>query len=162
MRHDRAEAILHDEFARNPNSNSRHAIGLLFLTDKQFDKAVDQLRSAVESAPQNAQYHSDLAAALLEKAKNDKFITEREGSHEAAVKIDEELKECSEQIERALTLDPSLLEALFNRGLLDLALDHPQQAEQHWREYLRKDSTSPWADEVRRKLESVHGSGVGG
>jgi tetratricopeptide (TPR) repeat protein len=162
VNHDRAEVILQDEFARDPNPQSRHALGLLLLTDRRFEEAINHLRTATESEPKNAQYRSDLAAGLLEKSKNDKFIAEREGGQEAAVKIDEELNECGEQIERALALDPSLVAALFNRGLLDLALDHPQQAEQHWKEYLLRDSTSPWADEARRNLEWIRGQRTGG
>jgi tetratricopeptide (TPR) repeat protein len=153
VNHDVAEAILRDEFVQNPGPQSTHALGELLLTDKQFDKAIDHFKKAVEAEPLNPQYRSDLAAALLEKAKADKLTAEREGHPEALAKSEEEFKQCDEQIDKALALDPSLLEALFNRGLLDVALGRLQKANDDWKEYLIKDRTSPWADETRRKLE---------
>lgn len=153
VNHDRAEAILRDEFARHPGAVSNHALGVFFLVSKEFDKAIDNLRKAVESEPLNAQYRSDLAAALLEKAKADKSAGDQEGGQSSLAKAEKELKESEEQLNKGLALNPTLLEALFNRGTLDLELGRPQQAAQDWNQYLARDSKSPWADEARRKLE---------
>jgi tetratricopeptide (TPR) repeat protein len=153
VNHDRAEAILRDEFARHPGAESNHALGVFFLANKELEKAIDNLRKAVELEPLNAQYRSDLGAALLEKAKTDKSAGEHEGGQDSLAKAEEELKQSEDQLNKALALSPVLLEALFNRGMLDQEMGRPQQAAQDWNQYLARDSKSPWADEARRKLE---------
>src|SRR6266567_3169579 len=55
----------------------------------------------------------------------------------------------------ALELNPNLLEALFNRALCRQNLMLPQQAAEDWGEYLKRDSTSSWAEEARRNLQRL-------
>ena len=54
----------------------------------------------------------------------------------------------------ALQLDGNLLEALFNRALCYEKQSRSDEAKADWNEYLKRDSTSPWADEARRHLTS--------
>jgi CHAT domain-containing protein len=73
-------------------------------------------------------------------------------------KILEDFAASLEHLNRALELNGSLLEALFNRALLYEEMMLPQQAEEDWRKYLEKDPSSRWADEAKRRIEAIEGT----
>lgn len=125
--------------------SSKHALGRLYLYERRFDDAVGLLEAAARTDPDNAQLLNDLGAALLERGK-EAHSRQEEG------KAAEDFARGLTPLDRALTLDPTLSDALFNRALLyeNLLLD--VKAEEAWRAYLAKDSSSPWAEEARRRL----------
>ena len=144
----RAERFLLDAVNDDPGPASYHALGLFYLTDRKFDQGIAQFKKALEGNPNDAQLHSDLAAALLEKGKLDR-LNDEEG------KGVEEFAESLEHLNRALTLNPALLDALFNRALCRQYMGLPQLAAEDWRQYLEKDSQSAWADEARQNLKLI-------
>src|SRR4030095_11447595 len=113
-----------------------------------FDKAVDQFREALRLDPKNAKARNDLGAALLEQGKLHSSEAERQNAAE-------EFAESLQHLNKALELDASLTEALFNRALLYQHMKLPSQAEEDWRAYLGKDSNSRWADEARQNLKAL-------
>lgn len=143
-----AELIL-SEAAKNPNNaEAQHAWGLVFLVNKNFDKALEKLNLALKLTPDNAKLHSDIGAVYLEKArlaeaddKGDEFI--------------ENLEFSLRHIDSALELDKNLQEALFNKALLLQKKGLTNQAREAWKKYLEKDSASPWSDEARRQLQKL-------
>ena len=145
---DRAERILLDAVHDNPGASSYHALGQLYLAEKQFDKAIEQLDKAVKADPRNPKVLSDLGAALIEKGKIDQASS-------AQGQALEEFARSLENLNQALQLNSNLLEALFNRALCHQYLPLPQAAENDWREYLKKDSSSRWADEARENLKRI-------
>lgn len=145
---DRAERILLDALHNDPGPASHHALGRLYLAQRQFDKAVDQFVEALKADESDARIHSDLGAALLEVGKANR-LSNRSGESLAA------FAESLAHLNRALALEGSLLEALYNRALCYEYLHLPQQAEATWRDYLEKDAQSPWADEARRHLDTL-------
>src|SRR5262249_61015002 len=106
----------------------------------QFSSAIDQFEAALKSDPDNARLHSDLGAALFEKGKSDR-ANDQSGAAE------ETLARSLDHLNRALELDDSLIDALFNRALLDQTMNLREQAKRDWESYLRKDATSAWAEE---------------
>lgn len=140
-----AEGLLSYSVSERPSAKSHHAVGQYYLADRQFDKAIDQLRAALSLDPQNAEIHSDLGAALMEKGKADLSEPERG-------KSSDEFAESLEQFNKALELDGSLLTALFNRALLYQQMGLMPAAEDDWRKYLDEDGSSKWADEARQRL----------
>ncbi|HVG34293.1 MAG TPA: CHAT domain-containing protein [Pyrinomonadaceae bacterium] len=145
---ERAQRFLLDAVKDNPGANTYHALGLFYLTELKFDQAIEQFKKAIAINGNDAQLQSDLGAALLEKGKLDRLNRE-EG------KSLEEFAESLEHLNRALALNDSLLEALFNRALCRQYMLLPQQAADDWRKYLEKDSQSPWADEARQNLKLI-------
>src|SRR6185369_1772747 len=145
---ERAERLLRDAQNDDPGAASDHALGLYYVTQLKFDQAIPLLKKAVEAKPNDAQFQSDLGAELIEKAKLD----QRNGDQAASFTA---LSESLEHLNRALALNPSLLEALFNRALCRQYLQLPQQAAEDWRLYLTKDSQSKWADEARDRLKAL-------
>ena len=145
---DRIALKLHDAAEREPGAKSLNALGNYYLTEKQFDKALPQFEAALKLDPNNAQLHNDYGAALLETAK---ALPHDDNTGKRL----ENLARAQEHFSRAVELNNSLLEALFNRALCQQLLNLPEQAKKAWREYLEKDSSSPWADEARQHLQGL-------
>ncbi len=144
----RAEVKIVDEAQEHAGVESLHALGKLYLTEKKFDEAIEQFEKALALDDRNAQLHSDLGAALLEKGKLDR--SKGDGG-----KSLEEFARSLEHLSRALELDGNLLEALFNRALSREYAGMRPLAEEDWRLYLQKDQNSKWADEARHKLREL-------
>ena len=144
---DLAATLLMGAVTKHPNADSHHALGAYYLANRDFDKAIAQFEEALRAEPNDAQLHSDLGAALLEKGKAEQAEDLNRGA--------QELSQSLEHLNRALDLRDSLLEALFNLGLAREAVGLSGQAEDCWRKYLDKDSQSPWADEARRHLDQL-------
>ena len=95
--------------------------------------AVALLQAAVDRAPDNASYQTDLAAALL--------TTGDKANHDLALA----------HLKKALAIDPRNQEALFNEGLA-LSDSNPKAAIAAFKSYLNVDSSSKWAEEARRNI----------
>jgi CHAT domain-containing protein/tetratricopeptide (TPR) repeat protein len=137
-----AELIALKEAADHPGSTSFHTLGRVYLTEQRFDEALEWLRKAAASNPEDAAIHSDLAAALMEHGRQNPNPEKRA----------EELTETFSHLEKALELDDSLREARFNRALWYEYMHLPERAKAEWQSYLQKDPNSGWADEARRRL----------
>jgi tetratricopeptide (TPR) repeat protein len=125
--------------------SSQHALGRLYLYERRFDEAVAKLEEAERAEPDDARLRNDLGAALFERGKE---AERRQDGGRAA----EDFGRAVEHLDRAVELDPSLADALFNRALVYERMRLDAQAEDAWRAYLARDSTSPWAEEARRRL----------
>jgi CHAT domain-containing protein/tetratricopeptide (TPR) repeat protein len=145
---DRAERNLLEAAATNKTSSSLYWLGKFYLAEKNFDKAINYFEQASRLNPADAKLQADLGAALLEAGKKAK--EEKDGA-----KSYELLNSSLKYLERAIELDPKLLEPRFNRALSQEAIPMPEQAEQAWREYLELDSSSNWADEARQRLKKL-------
>jgi tetratricopeptide (TPR) repeat protein len=143
---DRAERLLQDAAHEQGSAAALHALGQLYLAERQYDKAIEQLKAALKSDPEDARLQSDLGAALMERGNN-----EPPGAPDGASLTDFALS--LEHLNRALALDASLADALFNRALLYQSMKVPRQAADDWRHYLELDPNSPWAAEARRNLK---------
>jgi CHAT domain-containing protein len=126
---------------------AHHAMGRFHLARKNFDDAVAEFEAALKTSTNDARLHSDLGAALMEKS-------ELEASGKSG-RDPRTLDRSLEHLNRAIELDNSLLEPLFNRALLRQHLGQSFQAKEDWDNYLKKDATSPWAEEARRNLKLI-------
>jgi tetratricopeptide (TPR) repeat protein len=123
---------------RGNDSGTLHARGVaLLLGDKQTaGDALAPLQAAVAREPENADYQSDLAAALIAAGQNDPTKLQR------AVEV----------CDHALRINPRSQDALFNRAVA-LQLMNPPEAAAAYKRYLAVDSSSKWAAEARSNLE---------
>jgi CHAT domain-containing protein len=151
----RAELYLIDAVRDNPGAPSHHALGRFYLANRQFNEAISEFEAALKASPNDAQLHADLGAAYLEKGKIEieQSKADKNGAESGAGL--ENLTRSLETLKKALELNPNLLEALFNRALAYEANGLSDPAETDWQEYLKRDSTSQWAQEARRKIKLI-------
>jgi tetratricopeptide (TPR) repeat protein len=142
-----AEIFLSDQARGNPDSESFHALGRFYLTQGDFNRAIDYFQKALVFKPNDAQIHSDLGAAFLERAKHVKKEDLSRGS--------EEFFQSREHLDKALEFDPTLREALFNRALLYQEMLLLPEALEKWQEYISKDPSSIWADKAKDNIEAI-------
>lgn len=123
-----------------------HALAMVDLaaddsTGHALDRAISTLRQAAALSDRPAAPLADLAAALIVRAER--------------TQAPRDLLEAYETAEQALRREPRNVAALYNRAL---ALDRfglVDEAAKDWRAYLAADSTSAWADDARRRRQSV-------
>jgi CHAT domain-containing protein len=116
---------------------------VLDLIDGKPRQAVEGLQRAVAALPTNAALLSDLSAVYLAEARANDDASARVKALEAA--------------ENALSIDPRLPEARFNRAL---ALDHlflRNQARSAWDDYRRFDPKSAWEREAQVRGRALLG-----
>jgi CHAT domain-containing protein len=118
-----------------------HALGVSQLLSGRYDDAAQSLLAASREQPANAQFLSDVAAVQLERAR-------------LGLRPDD-LPRALAAADRARRLDPSLREAWFNSALAATALSLNADARSAWSEYLKRDSSSPWATEARQRLAEL-------
>jgi len=140
---DLAESRALEAVSKNETAENLHELGRVYLAKNNFDEAIRQFEKALRKNTNIAKLHNDLGAALMEKSK-----PQDEGRLQNLAKANEEFA-------RAIELDKNLLDAYFNRALCLQKLNLPDQATEAWQKYLQLDSTSPWADEARKNLETV-------
>ncbi|HEU4434260.1 MAG TPA: tetratricopeptide repeat protein, partial [Pyrinomonadaceae bacterium] len=137
---DYSESLFLQSVRAKQDAASYHALGRLYLAEQNFDKAREQFEKAFAKDPNDPQLQSDMGATLLELGQST-----RDGEY---------LAQSLQYLDRALQLNPSLPEALFNRALVYQHMKLPQ-AKDAWRKYLQIDSTSPWAKEAERHLKEL-------
>lgn len=144
----RAERLLLDAVDDDSTPESLHALGKSYLAHRKFEQAVENFEAALKGDPNNARLHSDMGAALFERGK-----LERRSN--LSGKSELTLAQGLESLNKALSLDDSLLDAIFNRALVYQEMSLYQQARNEWTIYLKKDPDSPWAREAERNLKSL-------
>lgn len=140
----RIEKQLLEAVEKDPGEKNHYALGVFYLTERQFEKAIGQFESSLEYNSAKAEIYSSLGAAYFEQAKR----------LESDKKL-ENLAKALEQNTKAAELDQNNLEALFNRALIIEEMNLPRKAIEAWQLYLQKDADSRWAEEARRHLGSL-------
>lgn len=145
----RAQVYLLQAEQQSRDAASYHALGKLYLLQREPNKAIEFLERAVKSDTNNAQIYADLGAAFLEKAR---LELERNGSGGEGKPL-EDFGRSLENLKRALEIDPDLLEPLFNRALVHSYQGLTEAAKADWHAYLERDANSKWAAEARDRLK---------
>jgi len=150
---DRAELIFRNALNERPTPALHHALGKVYLAKNDFDRAIAEFEEARKGDANNALIYADLGAAYLEKGKLG--IAGNDEARADAGKGLADLGRALENLNKSLELQPSLLEALFNRALCEQKMTLYAKAEEDWRLYLQKDSSSRWAEEARQNLKAL-------
>ncbi len=144
---DRAARILLDAMHDFKSPASHHALGVYYLTEKKIELAISEFEIALKGAPNDARLHSDMGAALLELSR-----AESVGASGRSLRT---FDNCLGHLNKAIELDNTLLEPLFNRALLRQSAGLSSLAKEDWELYLQKDPASPWSVEARHYLEEI-------
>ena len=145
----RAELLALDA-AEQPTAANLQTSARLHLAKKEFDEAIRELEKAAEFDARNAEILTDTGTAYLEKSRNVADGADGKSLELAAKALD--------YFDRAVTVNPNLPEARFNRAISLQILHSPIAARGAWREYLNLDNDSPWAEEARQNLKSLDAS----
>lgn len=148
VQRDLAMSLLTRAAVDRPDAVSQRALGQYYLTQRQFDKAVELLQASLNSDPKSAKTQNDLGVALFELGK------QAEAGNQPGVAL-KHYADSQEHLKKALELDNSLLEARFNLALVLEKMGLPDAAAESWRQYLQQDSTSLWANEARQNLRTL-------
>jgi CHAT domain-containing protein len=117
------------------------ALAVTYLVSGDVGGAVKALESATAQDPKNPKLQSDLAAAYLVRA----------------TRLDEpsDIPKALEAAEKSIEQEDAPVEAWFNRAL---ALEHlhlVDAARKAWDDYLKRDSTSAWAQEAKKRRDEL-------
>ena len=118
-----------------------HAFGVASAVTGDLDRAIALLEQSADRSPARSHVLSDLAAARLARAARDNSREDTEKALDAA--------------ERALQIDATSTDALFNRAVAVERLAPGDAARQAWRDYLSLDDRSGWASEARQHLQAL-------
>lgn len=128
----------------DPSPENVALLGKAYLLLTRLDEAVSSLELASRADERNAMILSDLSAAYFTRAK---------------LQGTDDVKNALETANKALEIDARLPEALFNRALaLTEMIGSDDLALEAWRNFLRVDSTSPWAAEARARIKEIQAS----
>jgi len=150
---DRAKIFLFGAEQTKHDAASLHALGQFFLLQKEPNRAIEYLESARKADGSNAQIYADLGAAYFERGKFALETTKSDNAAPGSGSGLEDLGRSVEALKHALELEPDLLPALFNLGLVHEYQSLDGEAAADWRTYLQKDSNSEWAREATQRLK---------
>jgi CHAT domain-containing protein len=123
------------------DASTQQAWAMAELLLGRHDNAVATLEYLVQREGADARAWTNLSAAYLARA--------------ADLDRPDDLPKALDAVEHALTADPRLVEARFNKGLALRALAMREGAIAAFREYLEIDPDSGWAAEARRYLDEL-------
>jgi tetratricopeptide (TPR) repeat protein len=129
---EQARAHLEAAVAEDPTPEALRALARARLAAGDAAGAFEDLDRAYRTAPDDANIAVDRAIALAEQGR---------------------LAEARDALSAVLARDPRRADALFDRALVDERMGRRDDARQDWQRYLVVDSSSPWAEEVRRDLQ---------
>lgn len=135
------ENSLIEKTEQTPDAQTHQALGDFYLTQHKYTDAVREFERALKFDGKSAKIHNDLGTAYFELAMS--------APKESRL---ENLAHALEEFTAATESDGNSLEALFNKSLALQELGQPRRAKESWALYLQKDSSSPWADEARKRL----------
>lgn len=136
-----AAALVEKEAAEAQSPGALRARGIASFIVGDVDRGVVALEQAAAQRPDDPRILNDLGAAYLVRA-------ERQNQPE-------DLSKAIASLNRALTGNHLLPEALFNRAYALQRLSLKEEARDAWRMYLRVDDQSGWADEARVHLREL-------
>lgn len=131
-----AGAVLR-EIGNDRTPRALHMAGVAYLVAGDAPAAVPLLAEASRASAGDARIWSDYAAALYAAASPDDLAT---------------LQRALDAANRAIHLNPSMVEPYFNRALALEHLGSPPQAAAAWNQYLQRDGASKWSAEARKRL----------
>ena len=136
-----AAAQIEKETTAQTAPQALHVRGIAALVVGDLDRAVVSLEDSVNRGTADARILNDLASAYLVRG-------EQTGNKD-------DLSKALATLNRALELDRTLPEVLFNRAYALERLALVPDAREAWQAYLTIDNRSGWADEARARLRAL-------
>jgi tetratricopeptide (TPR) repeat protein len=109
--------------------------------------AIEGLRKAEASRPEDASLKVDLATAYFERGGTERGSADQGADYDLAL----------QSLNEVLSRNPNDLVALFNRAEIHQQLKQYSEAAVDWQRYLKLDPVGEWADAAKRKLGEDQG-----
>lgn len=122
------------EVEKNPTPTNKQILAKALILSNNPQKAIEFLSQALVAKPADVAILTDLAVAEAATA----------NYQQALVYINDALK-----------VNPNYLEAIFNRALIFQHLKQYNDARSDWEQYLKLDTSSPWAIQAKKQLEQL-------
>ena len=110
------------------------ALGMLHLIEKKPEDAMKVLGTIADRFPDDAEARNVFGVCLFENGK---------------------LEESLDQFDKAMSLDPQMIEAKFNRALCYQRLLIKNEAQEQFDEYVKIERDPAWLEEAKGRLEEV-------
>lgn len=136
-----AAAEIEKAAAANRTTENLRALGISYLVTGDIARAVQTLEEATSGPSPDARALTDLSAAYLVRG--------------ARMNQPQDFAKARTMADRAVKANPGLVEAWFNRADAMESLRLPTEARDAWREYLKVDAVSDWANEARQRLRRL-------
>lgn len=122
--------------AQDPkNLNAWLSLGNDYFDTEQFQKAINAYGKVLEIEPNNPNVLTDQGVMFRKVGWYDKALA---------------------NFEKANKIDPNHLQSLFNAGIVyAVDLKQPEKATPYWSKYLKIDSNSPTANQIKSMLEQT-------
>ncbi|MGA8313399.1 MAG: tetratricopeptide repeat protein [Terriglobales bacterium] len=119
----------------DPDHAAAHInLGTLHYNRQEYSLAEKHYRRAIEVDPRYALAHFDLGNVLDETGR---------------------VAEAIQTYSTALQLAPTYADAHYNLALAYEKIKEPRKALQHWRAYVKLDTTGPWAVHARNQIQRI-------
>lgn len=138
-----AEIMLDDIVV--PSLETAHATALIYILRNEFNLAIGRLEQTLKEIPTaktNAELLNDLAVAYLARA------------HDEEQPAD--IFEALSVIDSAVTADPNLLVAQYNRALILQKLYLSISARKYWTAHLAKEKSEEWKAEINKYIDELN------
>jgi CHAT domain-containing protein len=140
---DKAELILLRQLDTKPSPDTLHALGLLYLSKDQLDKAQSYLERASAQRPDDPVVQNDIGVLHLQQ-----FDSDPAGNPQALTKA-------LSSFDRSIQLKSDFSPPYFNRALCLHLMNLPHEEREAWQKYLKVDPASRWAQEAKTRLEEL-------
>ena len=120
--------------AGGPSAKTSFALAHALAERGKQEQAAERYRQVIELEPGNSDAWNNLGVCLTEIGQHD----------------DARLAFC-----KSLEANPTNSRARYNLADVLEELERDDEAIAHWREYLRRDSTTAWAAHARRRLAAI-------
>lgn len=114
--------------------DARYDLGLVLLRMDRPKQAREHLEQVLRQRPDDPDVHYALGAADFHLEAYPRALTE---------------------LDRALAERPGFLRARFTRAMVLQRMGRTEDAVRAWRDYLERDSQSPWAEQARQHLREL-------
>lgn len=115
--------------AQDPGQvSARTNLGVAYYNVGRLDDAIAQYEEALKLAPNDADIHSNLAAAYVQQA--------QAGGAQLDAAL---LEKATAEYKKAVAIDPELAEAYFGLGVISLALGKNDEARQAFESFIQYD-----------------------
>ena len=142
----RVQITSEDAATDRPTAANLHTLARIYLAKKNFDEALKEIEKAARLDSQNAEILSDTGVIYLERSKT---LPEENGE---AMEMQ---AKALDYFDKAITLNPDLPAARFNKAIALQKLNSPTESRKAWEDYLNLDADSQWAEEARQNLKRL-------